>query len=74
MAVLQPHPSCRPSSRTRPPGIHGTITKLLGVEDVANIIGFTPSEVYELLRTGQIKAMKRGKAWRVRPSAIEAFL
>ncbi|MFQ5342295.1 MAG: helix-turn-helix domain-containing protein [Anaerolineae bacterium] len=48
--------------------------RLLTVEQVAEILQVHPQTVYGLLRAGHIRAAKVGRAWRVRPQAIDEYL
>jgi len=48
--------------------------RLLTVDQVAAILGFASSYVYELLRRGEIRGMHHGKYWRVRRAEVEKFI
>jgi excisionase family DNA binding protein len=48
--------------------------RLLTVDQVAEILGFASSYVYELLRRGEIRALHHGRYWRVRPAEVEKFI
>jgi len=48
--------------------------ELLGAEEVARLVGVEPVTVYRWCRQGRLPCLKPGKAWRVRRSALEAFL
>jgi excisionase family DNA binding protein len=48
--------------------------KLLTVPEVADQLGLVKGYVYELVRNGQIVAIRSGKYVRIRPAAIEQFL
>jgi excisionase family DNA binding protein len=48
--------------------------RLLTVDQVAAILGFASSYVYELLRRGEIRGMHHGKYWRIRRSEVEKFI
>jgi excisionase family DNA binding protein len=47
---------------------------LLSVEDVAGVLGVEPVTVYRWCRQGRLVCLKPGKSWRIRRSALEAFL
>jgi len=47
---------------------------LLTVVEVAEILRFGRSLVYELVRRGEIRAMHQGKYWRIRRSEVERFI
>jgi excisionase family DNA binding protein len=47
---------------------------LLSVAEVAGILGVDPVTVYRWCRQGRLVCLKPGKAWRIRRSALEAFL
>ena len=47
---------------------------LLGVEELVRLLGVGPVTVYRWCREGRLPCLKVGKAWRVRRSALEAFL
>ncbi len=49
-------------------------TKLLKAEDVASILGCSKSFVYQLIRTGQMPAVRLGTAVRVRPEDLDVFV
>ena len=42
-------------------------------ERVADEIGLSTSSVYVLLRTGEMRAQKRGRNWLVRPEDVQAW-
>jgi len=48
--------------------------RLLTVDQVAAILGFASSYVYELLRRGEIRGMHHGKYWRIRRSEVQEFI
>jgi excisionase family DNA binding protein len=48
--------------------------ELLGAAEVAQTLGVEPVTVYRWCRQGRLTCLKPGKAWRVRRSALEAFL
>ena len=52
----------------------GRDDELLGVEAVARALGVRPVTVYRWCRQGRLPCLKPGKAWRVRRSALAAFL
>ncbi len=47
---------------------------LLDVKAVAGILGVEPVTVYRWCRHGRLQCLKPGKAWRIRRTALEAFL
>jgi len=47
---------------------------LLTIAEVATILRFTRGYTYELVRRGEIRAMHKGKYWRVRTSEVEKFV
>jgi excisionase family DNA binding protein len=47
---------------------------LLTVSEVGEILGFARGYTYELVRRGDIRAVHRGRYWRVTPAAIEEFI
>ena len=47
---------------------------LLGVEEVARLLGVESVTIYRWCRQGRLPCLKPGKAWRIRRSALEAFL
>jgi excisionase family DNA binding protein len=49
-------------------------TKLLGAEDVAELVGVKETTVYKWCREGKLPCLKVGKHWRVRQEALEDFL
>ena len=48
--------------------------ELLSAEEVARTLGVEPVTVYRWCRQGRLACLKPGKAWRIRRSALEAFL
>ena len=48
--------------------------ELLGVVEVAQALGVEPVTVYRWCREGRLSCLKPGKSWRIRRSALEAFL
>ncbi len=52
----------------------GLDDELLGVEEVARHLGVEPVTVYRWCRQGRLTCLKPGKEWRIRRSALEAFL
>ncbi len=48
--------------------------KLLKADEVASILDVSKSFVYQLIRTGQLRAVRIGTAVRVRPEDLEAFV
>ena len=47
---------------------------LWSVEEVARYLGVRPTTVYQWCREGRLPALKLGKVWRIRRSALDAFL
>ena len=52
----------------------GTNQELLNVEAVAEYLGVGPVTVYRWCRDGRLPCIKIGKEWRIRRTALEAFL
>lgn len=52
------------------------IPRFLKPDEVAEILNVTVSQVYVLMRTGQLPAVKIGRrgVWRVSPEALEAWV
>jgi excisionase family DNA binding protein len=48
--------------------------RLLTIDQVAEILRFAPSYTYELVRRGEIRAMRHGRYWRVRPNEVDKFI
>jgi excisionase family DNA binding protein len=48
--------------------------ELLGVETVADYLGVRPATIYRWCREGSLACVKLGKTWRIRRTALEAFL
>lgn len=48
--------------------------KLLRVEEVAEILAVGKSTVYDLIDSGELPAVKFGRAKRVRPATLAAFV
>jgi putative molybdopterin biosynthesis protein len=48
--------------------------KLLKADEVASILDVSKSFVYQLIRTGQLQAVRIGTAVRVRPEDLDAFV
>lgn len=48
--------------------------KLLNVDQAVEALGIGKTKFYELLRVGEIRASKIGKALRVRRSELERFI
>ncbi len=48
--------------------------RLLTVPEVAKLLGFARGYTYELLRRGEIRALRHGKHWRVSPAAVTEFI
>jgi excisionase family DNA binding protein len=52
--------------------LHGT--RLLKADEIAAILNISRSFAYQLLQTGAIPVVRLGKACRVRPQDLEAFV
>jgi len=50
------------------------IEQLLRVDQVAEALQVHPQTVYGLIRNGKIRAAKVGRAWRIKPEAIDNYL
>ncbi len=48
--------------------------RLLTPDEVAILLGIERVQVIRLARAGKIPAIKLGKAWRFRPSTLDAWL
>lgn len=48
--------------------------QLLTADEVARVLGLQPTTIYQWCREGRLPAMKLGKEWRIRRSALDAFL
>lgn len=48
--------------------------KLLKAEEVSSILDVSKSFTYQLIRTGQLRAVRIGTAVRVRPEDLDAFV
>lgn len=46
----------------------------LTVPQVAELLGFARGYTYEPLRSGEIRALRRGRYWRVTPQSVEDFI
>lgn len=45
---------------------------ILNIQDVADILKVGSTQVYKLVRSGQLKAFKEGKDWKIaKPALIE---
>ena len=52
----------------------GMVEKLLSVNDVAELLGLHPQTVRDFAGDGKLPGFKVGRAWRFKPSDIEAYL
>ena len=52
----------------------GRDDELLSAEEVARAVGVEPVTVYRWCRQGRLPCLKPGKSWRIRRSALAAFL
>ena len=50
------------------------LPQVLGVEDVASILGLSLAAVRRLLLRGELPGRKVGKRWRILRTRLEAFL
>jgi excisionase family DNA binding protein len=48
--------------------------QLLTADEVARELGLQPTTIYQWCREGRLPAMKLGKEWRIRRTALDAFL
>ncbi|MFU8785885.1 MAG: helix-turn-helix domain-containing protein [Candidatus Izemoplasmataceae bacterium] len=48
--------------------------KLYTIEEVTKILKVTQRTVYNYIKSGELKAIKVGKYWRVRHTELERFL
>lgn len=48
--------------------------KVYTVEEVASVLKLTTRTVYSYIKSGQLKASKIGKYWRVSETALKAFI
>ncbi|MEL4318970.1 helix-turn-helix domain-containing protein [Leifsonia sp. YIM 134122] len=52
----------------------GDVARFLSLADTAEILAITVAEVAELVRTGELPAIRVGSAWRVERVVLEAFI
>jgi excisionase family DNA binding protein len=52
----------------------GDRERLLTVIEVADILRLARGYTYELVRRGEIRALRHGKYWRLSPTAVEEFI
>lgn len=50
------------------------MNQILTVEDASKILSLHPFTVLKLIRSGRLKAVKIGRVYRIRESALEDFL
>ena len=50
------------------------IRQLLTADEVARELGLQPTTIYQWCREGRLPAMKLGKEWRIRRTALDTFL
>ena len=50
------------------------VEKLLKANEVAQALGISKSFAYQLIRQGEIPSLRMGKAVRIRPSDLEAYV
>lgn len=48
--------------------------QLLTAAQVAKVLQHTPWTVTELCRSGELRASKSGKSWRIAPADLQAYL
>ena len=48
--------------------------KILTTDEVAEILNITQRTVYNYIKTGELKAHKMGKYWRIFPEDLRAFI
>lgn len=54
--------------------VANNLTYLIKPEEAAQVLGISRSMMYQLLRTGEIPAVRIGRACRIRPQDLEAFI
>jgi excisionase family DNA binding protein len=47
---------------------------LLNVEELCEILGIGKNVAYDILNTGQIKAFKIGRIWKIHKLAVEEYI
>jgi excisionase family DNA binding protein len=52
----------------------GDLTRFLTLADTAEVLAITLAEVTELVRSGELPAIRVGSAWRVERVVLEAFI
>ena len=48
--------------------------EILSVEDVCELLGIGRNNIYKLLSSGQLKAFRNGRIWRIPKKAVEEFI
>ena len=48
--------------------------KMLTYDDVAEFLQFSPRKVWELVKSGKLKACKMGRDVRIAPEALQEFI
>ncbi|MDT8337066.1 MAG: helix-turn-helix domain-containing protein [Candidatus Izemoplasmatales bacterium] len=48
--------------------------KLYTIEEISDILKVTPRTIYNYIKSGNLKAVKIGKYWRVTDSALQEFI
>ncbi len=71
MTTEQSSPSAKQDGA---PGYAGMTRRLLKGEDVADILQVSKSFAYQLIRCGDIPSVRLGRAVRVRPEDLDAFV
>ena len=54
--------------------VDGTAGRLLRIEEIADRLSVSRSMAWKLIALGQIRSLRIGRAVRVRPKDLEAFL
>jgi len=47
---------------------------LLNVEDLCEVLGIGKNVAYDILNTGQVKAFKMGRIWKIPKLAVEDYI
>jgi excisionase family DNA binding protein len=55
-------------------GVDVSEREFLTIEEVAERLRVKPDTVRAWLRQGRLQGIKAGRLWRIRPSAVEAFI
>ena len=57
-----------------PPDTDRASTRLLRVRDVAERLSVSPSMAWKLTATGELRSIRIGRAVRIRPADLEAYI